>query len=72
MLMTPDQPKREFTCKLRPEKCKETDMLNYLFDCYERVAYEERTAPKVGLFNVTGSIRSRRFCNIHVLCFLQL
>lgn len=46
LLLTPDQPRREFTCKVRPENCKESDMLNYLFDCYERVAYEERTAPK--------------------------
>ena len=48
MMMTPDLPRREFSSKLRPENCKEVDMLNYLFDCYERVAYEERTAPKVG------------------------
>ena len=34
MLLTHDQRRREFTCKLRPENCKESYMLNYLFDCY--------------------------------------
>ena len=47
MLLTPEQPKREFTCKLRPVRCKEVDMVNYLLDSYERVSLEERTAPKV-------------------------
>ncbi|KAL4221583.1 Ubiquitin conjugation factor E4 B [Mactra antiquata] len=46
MTMTPEQPRREFTCKLRLENCKEVDMINYLVDSYERVAFEERTAPK--------------------------
>uniref|UniRef100_A0A5F8HHF8 Ubiquitin conjugation factor E4 n=1 Tax=Monodelphis domestica TaxID=13616 RepID=A0A5F8HHF8_MONDO len=31
------------------ETCKETDMLNYLIECFDRVGIEERKAPKVGL-----------------------
>lgn len=40
-------PKREFSEKFRPQPCEELDVLNYLFDCYERISIEERTAPKV-------------------------
>ena len=39
------QLRREF--RYEPEKCKETDMINYLLDSYDRVGSEERTAPKV-------------------------
>ncbi|PVD36627.1 hypothetical protein C0Q70_03613 [Pomacea canaliculata] len=39
-------PKREFSEKFRPQPCEELDVLNYLFDCYERISIEERTAPK--------------------------
>ncbi|XP_064642091.1 ubiquitin conjugation factor E4 B-like [Lineus longissimus] len=40
------KPKREFLEHCRPEKCKETELLTYIFDCYERVAIEERISPK--------------------------
>ena len=39
------QLRREF--KYEPDKCKDVDMINYLLDSYDRVAGEERTAPKV-------------------------
>lgn len=29
------------------ETCKETDMLNYLIECFDRVGIEEKKAPKV-------------------------
>ena len=29
------------------EPCKETDMLNYLIECFDRVGIEEKKAPKV-------------------------
>jgi len=29
------------------ENCKETEMLNYLIECFDRVGIEERKAPKV-------------------------
>ena len=65
MMLTPDQPRREFSSKLRPENCKEVDMLNYLFDCYERVAYEERTAPKVCMnIHLNGIIKNSQRVNV--------
>lgn len=29
------------------ETCRETDMLNYLIECFDRVGIEEKKAPKV-------------------------
>ncbi|WAR13927.1 UBE4B-like protein [Mya arenaria] len=46
MMPTPDTPRREFTSKMPQPQCKEVEMVNYLLDSYERVAGEERLAPK--------------------------
>ncbi|XP_041377968.1 ubiquitin conjugation factor E4 B-like [Gigantopelta aegis] len=45
-MMSPEPSKREFLSRFPPADCKETDMINYLLDCYDRVSVEERTAPK--------------------------
>ncbi|XP_053378562.1 ubiquitin conjugation factor E4 B-like [Mercenaria mercenaria] len=67
MLMTPEQPRREFTCKLRPVKCKEVEMINYLVDSYERVAVEERMAPKRAsvppMSDMLSSARNQCICH---------
>lgn len=39
------------------ETCRETDMLNYLIECFDRVGIEEKKAPKV-----MGPIHSSRTC----------
>lgn len=48
-LMSPEH-ERKFTSKIQPQKKKEVELINYLLDCYESVAVEERTNPKVSLF----------------------
>lgn len=67
MMMTPEQPRREFTCKLQPVKCKEMDMINYLVDSYERVAGEERMAPKRAsvppMSDMLSSVRNQCVCH---------
>ena len=47
MLTGAEAPKQEFTAKLPQPQCKEVEMVNYLLESYERVAAEERLAPKV-------------------------
>lgn len=49
MMMTPEQPRREVGKKVAQVECKEVEMITYLMDSYERVAQEERMAPKVGV-----------------------
>lgn len=44
-LMSPEH-ERKFTSKIQPQKKKEVELINYLLDCYESVAVEERTNPK--------------------------
>lgn len=39
------------------ETCRETDMLNYLIECFDRVGIEEKKAPKV-----MGPLHSTRTC----------
>lgn len=45
------------------EACKETEMLNYLIECFDRVGIEERKAPKVNylvfLWTSCGNIPKR-------------
>lgn len=47
--MSPEH-ERKFTSKIQLQKKKEVELINYLLDCYESVAVEERTNPKVSLF----------------------
>ena len=46
--MNPDPPRHDVSSKVSQVECKEVHMMTYLMDSYERVAQEERMAPKVG------------------------
>ncbi|XP_056651778.1 ubiquitin conjugation factor E4 B isoform X1 [Monodelphis domestica] len=55
------------------ETCKETDMLNYLIECFDRVGIEERKAPKMcsqpAVSQLLSNIRSQ--CISHAALVLQ-
>ncbi|XP_063799900.1 ubiquitin conjugation factor E4 B isoform X1 [Pseudophryne corroboree] len=55
------------------ETCKETEMLNYLIECFDRVGIEERKAPKMcsqpDVSQLLGNIRSQCIC--HAALVLQ-
>ncbi|XP_063292680.1 ubiquitin conjugation factor E4 B isoform X3 [Pelobates fuscus] len=55
------------------ETCKETEMLNYLIECFDRVGIEERKAPKLcsqpDVSQLLSSIRSQCIC--HAALVLQ-
>uniref|UniRef100_A0A7N4PNT4 Ubiquitin conjugation factor E4 n=1 Tax=Sarcophilus harrisii TaxID=9305 RepID=A0A7N4PNT4_SARHA len=55
------------------EMCKETDMLNYLIECFDRVGIEERKAPKMcsqpAVSQLLSNIRSQ--CISHAALVLQ-
>lgn len=55
--MSPEHEERKFTSKIQPQKRKEVELINYLLDCYERVAFEERTSPKVSHCCIFPSIK---------------
>ncbi|XP_071146874.1 ubiquitin conjugation factor E4 B-like isoform X2 [Mytilus edulis] len=65
------QLRREF--KYEPEKCKDTDLINYLLDSYDRVAIEERTAPKRASMPPMSTMLSsaRNQCVCHTAMVLQ-
>ncbi|XP_063409618.1 ubiquitin conjugation factor E4 B-like [Mytilus trossulus] len=65
------QLRREF--KYAPEKCKDTDLINYLLDSYDRVAIEERTAPKRASMPPMSTMLSsaRNQCVCHTAMVLQ-
>ncbi|XP_048250307.1 ubiquitin conjugation factor E4 B-like [Haliotis rufescens] len=72
-MMSPEHFNREFSEKFPLAKCKEVDMLNYLLDCYDRVAVEERTAPKrcsiPPMSDMLSTARSQCIC--HTALVLQ-
>ncbi|XP_012517955.1 PREDICTED: ubiquitin conjugation factor E4 B [Propithecus coquereli] len=55
------------------ETCKETDMLNYLIECFDRVGIEEKKAPKMcsqpAVSQLLSNIRSQ--CISHTALVLQ-
>ncbi|GAB1289256.1 Ubiquitin conjugation factor E4 B [Apodemus speciosus] len=55
------------------EACKETDMLNYLIECFDRVGIEEKKAPKMcsqpAVSQLLSNIRSQ--CISHTALVLQ-
>ncbi|XP_018408132.1 PREDICTED: ubiquitin conjugation factor E4 B isoform X3 [Nanorana parkeri] len=55
------------------EACKETEMLNYLIECFDRVGIEERKAPKMysqpDVSQLLSNIRSQCIC--HAALVLQ-
>ncbi|XP_037021541.2 ubiquitin conjugation factor E4 B isoform X2 [Artibeus jamaicensis] len=55
------------------EPCKETDMLNYLIECFDRVGIEEKKAPKMcsqpAVSQLLSNIRSQ--CISHTALVLQ-
>ncbi|XP_073441115.1 ubiquitin conjugation factor E4 B isoform X1 [Dendrobates tinctorius] len=55
------------------ETCKETEMLNYLIECFDRVGIEERKAPKMcsqpDVSQLLSNIRSQCIC--HAALVLQ-
>ncbi|XP_043919080.1 ubiquitin conjugation factor E4 B isoform X2 [Protopterus annectens] len=55
------------------ESCKETEMLNYLIECFDRVGIEERKAPKMcsqpAVSQLLSNIRSQ--CISHAALVLQ-
>ncbi|KAM8926937.1 ubiquitin conjugation factor E4 B [Pelodytes ibericus] len=55
------------------ETCKETEMLNYLIECFDRVGIEERKAPKLcsqpDVSQLLSNIRSQCIC--HAALVLQ-
>uniref|UniRef100_A0A8C0WHL3 Ubiquitin conjugation factor E4 n=1 Tax=Castor canadensis TaxID=51338 RepID=A0A8C0WHL3_CASCN len=55
------------------EACKETDMLNYLIECFDRVGIEEKKAPKMcsqpSVSQLLSNIRSQ--CISHTALVLQ-
>ncbi|XP_075850001.1 ubiquitin conjugation factor E4 B isoform X3 [Microcebus murinus] len=55
------------------EMCKETDMLNYLIECFDRVGIEEKKAPKMcsqpAVSQLLSNIRSQ--CISHTALVLQ-
>ncbi|KAJ1145164.1 hypothetical protein NDU88_011455 [Pleurodeles waltl] len=55
------------------ETCKETEMLNYLIECFDRVGIEERKAPKIcsqpDVSHLLSNIRSQ--CISHAALVLQ-
>ncbi|KAJ8320744.1 hypothetical protein KUTeg_002331 [Tegillarca granosa] len=65
--------KREFSSKYQPPKCKEIDMINYLLDCYDRVALEERISPKKSSIPPMSTMLStaRNQCVCHSSLVLQ-
>ncbi|KAI0243357.1 Ubiquitin conjugation factor E4 B [Lamellibrachia satsuma] len=57
-------PSRQFPFdKFQPRQCRETDMINYLLDCYERVSLEERNSPKTasgpGMCELLSEVRGQ-------------
>ena len=68
--MSPEH-ERKFTSKIQPQKKKEVELINYLLDCYESVAVEERTNPKVSLilFVKLQSLRYFFFVYYHFIIF---
>lgn len=65
------QLRREFKYEL--EKCKDTDMINYLLDSYDRVSAEERTTPKRASIPPMSTLLSsvRNQCVCHTALVLQ-
>ncbi|XP_061456654.1 ubiquitin conjugation factor E4 B isoform X2 [Rhineura floridana] len=55
------------------ETCKETDMLNYLIECFDRVGIEERKAPKLCSQPMVSQLLSnvRSQCISHAALVLQ-
>ncbi|XP_013929707.1 PREDICTED: ubiquitin conjugation factor E4 B-like, partial [Thamnophis sirtalis] len=55
------------------ETCKETEMLNYLIECFDRVGIEERKAPKMCSQPVVSQLLSniRSQCISHAALVLQ-
>lgn len=71
-LMSPEH-ERKFTSKIQPQKKKETELINYLLDCYENVAVEERTNPKRASVPPLSEVLSiaRLQCVHHTALILQ-
>ncbi|XP_052213480.1 ubiquitin conjugation factor E4 B-like isoform X2 [Dreissena polymorpha] len=71
MVLSPDQPRREVSSRVQPGHCKEAQMFTYLLDCYERVAGEERLAPKRAsvppMSEMLASARSQCVCHASLL-----
>ncbi|KAL5014805.1 hypothetical protein ScPMuIL_009075 [Solemya velum] len=69
----PVLPKRVFSSRLKPENCKETSVVDFLLDSYERVALEERIAPKRAsdppLSTLLSTVRNQCVC--HMALVLQ-
>ncbi|XP_052828184.1 ubiquitin conjugation factor E4 B isoform X1 [Octopus bimaculoides] len=72
-LMSPEHEERKFTSKIQPQKRKEVELINYLLDCYERVAFEERTSPKKSSIPPLNNVLSiaRLSCVHHTALVLQ-
>lgn len=72
MVVSPEQPRREVSSRVQHGQGKVAQMFTYLLDCYERVAGEERLAPKVSarhrLQNKHECHRAEKFSNNNAKC----